>query len=164
MEALFADVAQLEGVTRVESPYAEGGDQLIASQGPAAGKTAFANVELPEDIESDVAGEVSRTIRDHAPTIEGLQVERGGFIFADLDDPNSEVFGLALAIVILIVAFGSVLAMGLPVGVALFGIGVGGALVVLFSHLLEVPDFAPFVGIVIGLGVGIDYALLIVTR
>jgi putative drug exporter of the RND superfamily len=164
MEGLFAEVADLEGVTRVESPYAAGGDQLIASQGVQAGKIAFANVELPEDIGSDVAGRISDTIRDAAPAIDGLQVERGGFIFAELDDPNSEVFGLAFAIVILIIAFGSVLAMGLPVGVALFGIGIGAALVILFSHLLEVPDFAPFVGIVIGLGVGIDYALLIVTR
>ena len=65
---------------------------------------------------------------------------------------------------ILIVAFGSVLAMGLPVTVALFGIGIGGAFVILFSHILEVPEFAPFIGIMIGLGVGIDYALLIVTR
>ena len=164
MEALFVEVAEVEGVTRVESPYADGGEPLIASQGPAAGKIAFANVELPEDIDAEVASDISHTIRDAAPSIAGLQIERGGFVFADLDEPNSEVFGLAFAIVILIVAFGSVLAMGLPVGVALFGIGVGSALVILFSRLLEVPDFAPFVGIVIGLGVGIDYALLIVTR
>jgi putative drug exporter of the RND superfamily len=164
MEALFADVAELEGVTRVESPYAEDGEQLRASQGPETGKIAFANVEMPEDIGSDVAADISDAIRDAAPIIDGLQIERGRLIFAELDEPNSEVFGLAFAIVILIVAFGSVLAMGLPVGVALFGIGIGSALVVLFSRLLEVPDFAPFVGIVIGLGVGIDYALLIVTR
>jgi RND superfamily putative drug exporter len=54
--------------------------------------------------------------------------------------------------------------MGLPVAVALAGIGIGGVFVVLASHLMEVPDFAPFVGLMIGLGVGIDYALLIVTR
>ncbi len=65
---------------------------------------------------------------------------------------------------ILIVAFGSVLAMGLPVAVALIGIGIGGAGVILFSNLIEVPEFAPFIGIMIGLGVGIDYALLIITR
>jgi RND superfamily putative drug exporter len=54
--------------------------------------------------------------------------------------------------------------MGLPVGIALFGIGLGGAFVILASHLIEVPDFAPFIGLMIGLGVGIDYALLVVTR
>ena len=98
------------------------------------------------------------------PEVDGLRVELGGFLFAEFEQPSAELFGLAFAIIILIVAFGSVLAMGLPVGVALFGIGLGGAFVILASHLMEVPDFAPFVGLMIGLGVGIDYALLIVTR
>jgi putative drug exporter of the RND superfamily len=164
MEALFAEVADFEGVTRIESPYAEGAEQLIATQGPEAGRIAFANVEMPEDIGSDAAAEISVAIRDAAPIVDGLEIERGGLIFAELDEPNSEVFGLAFAIVILIVAFGSVLAMGLPVGVALLGIGVGTALIVLLSRLVEVPDFSPFVGVVVGLGVGIDYAMLIVTR
>ena len=93
-----------------------------------------------------------------------MRVELGGLLFAAFEPPSAELFGLAFAVIILIVAFGSVLAMGLPVGVALFGIGLGGAFVILASHLLEVPDFAPFIGVMIGLGVGIDYALLIVTR
>ncbi len=164
MEALFADVAQMEGVVRVQSPYEPGGEQQIAAQGPNAGTIAYANVELPDDVDTVVANEISHAIRDQAPVIDGLEVERGGFIFADFEQPNSEVLGIAFAIIILIVAFGSVLAMGLPIGVALFGIGVGSALLTLFSHIMEVPEFAPFIGIMIGLGVGIDYALLIVTR
>ena len=76
----------------------------------------------------------------------------------------SELLGLAFAIIILIVAFGSVLAMGLPVGVALFGIGLGTAIITVLSNVLTIPDFATFLGIMIGLGVGIDYALLVVTR
>ena len=63
-----------------------------------------------------------------------------------------------------IVEEGSVLAMGLPVGVALFGIGIGVAIITLISNVITVPEFATFLGIMIGLGVGIDYALLIVTR
>ena len=82
-------------------------------------------------------------ILDDAPDIDGLRVELGGFIFAEFEEPNSEAFGLAFAVVILIVAFGSVLAMGLPVAVALFGIGIGGAGVILFSNVIEVPEFAP---------------------
>jgi putative drug exporter of the RND superfamily len=164
MQALFDEVAGLEGVSRVESPYGPDGQRLIASQGDETGKIAYANVELPEDVEFAVATDVSHTIRDGAPDIAGLSIERGGFIFADFEEPNAEVFGLAFAIVILIVAFGSVLAMGLPVGVALFGIGIGSALVIVLSNVMQVPDFAPFLGIMIGLGVGIDYALLIVTR
>ena len=63
---------------------------------------------------------------------------------------------MAFAIVILIVAFGSVLAMGLPVGVALFSISLGTAIITLLSQVLTIPDFATFLGIMIGLGVGID--------
>ena len=65
---------------------------------------------------------------------------------------------------ILVLAFGSVLAMGLPVGVALAGIFAGSVIVTILSNLLIMPDFAPFLGGMIGLGVGIDYALFIVTR
>jgi RND superfamily putative drug exporter len=164
MEALFDEVAGLDGVSRVESPYAPGNERLVAAQGEHAGRIAYANVEMPEDIDFEVAGDIRDAVRDGIPEIDGLRVELGGFIFGDYEPPSTEIFGLAFAIVILIVAFGSVLAMGLPVGVALFGIGIGGALVILFSHVLQVPDFAPFIGLMIGLGVGIDYALLIVTR
>ena len=74
------------------------------------------------------------------------------------------MLGLAFAIIILILAFGSVLAMGLPVGNALFGIGIGVSIITLLTNVLPVPDFTTFIGVMIGLGVGIDYALFIVTR
>jgi putative drug exporter of the RND superfamily len=164
MEELFADVARIDDVSGVQSPYAPGGEFQISSRGDAAGRIAYATVNLPEDIDFTRASDIGDEIRDLVPDVEGLRVELGGFLFAEFEQPSAELFGLAFAIVILIVAFGSVLAMGLPVSVALFGIGLGGALVILASHLIEVPDFAPFVGLMIGLGVGIDYALLIVTR
>ena len=93
-----------------------------------------------------------------------MVIELGGQVFASFEPPSSEVLGLAFAIIILIVAFGSVLAMGLPVGNALFGIGIGVSIITLLTNVLPVPDFTTFLGIMIGLGVGIDYALLIVTR
>jgi RND superfamily putative drug exporter len=164
MEGLFAKVAATKDVTRVVSPYAPGGEQQIASRGPQAGKVAFAKVELPDDISFPRAAEIGKQIEKDAPKLDGLRVERGGFIFAEFVEPSTEVIGLAFAIVILIVAFGSVLAMGLPVGLALFGIGIGTAIISLLSNVLAIPDFATFLGIMIGLGVGIDYALLIVTR
>ncbi len=98
------------------------------------------------------------------PSVEGLDVYLGGQMFAEWEPPSSEVLGLAFAIVILILCFGSVLAMGLPVGVALAGIGVGTILGGLISHLVTLPEFASTLGVMIGLGVGIDYALFIVTR
>ena len=78
--------------------------------------------------------------------------------------PSSEALGIGFAIIILIVAFGSVLAMGLPIGVALAGIVSGTTIAGLLSHVVTMPDFTSTIGVMIGLGVGIDYALLITTR
>jgi RND superfamily putative drug exporter len=164
MQKLFDQVSAMPDVERVQSPYEPGGEQQVARQGAKAGKIAFANVELPDDISFPRAAAISKEIEERAPDLAGLRVERGGFIFAEFVEPSTEVIGLAFAIVILILAFGSVLAMGLPVGLALFGIGIGTALITLLSHLLTIPDFTTFLGIMIGLGVGIDYALLVVTR
>jgi RND superfamily putative drug exporter len=166
MTKLFDKVEGLKGVSRVESPYGDG-DQAkgqISHLGDETGKIAFANVEMPADIEIPDAVKVRDELQDSIPKIEGLRVELGGYIFAAFESPSSEALGIAFAIVILIIAFGSVLAMGLPVGVALFGIGIGTTLVTFISHLMSVPDFATFIGVMIGLGVGIDYALLIITR
>jgi RND superfamily putative drug exporter len=164
MEAYFAEVAQIPDVVRVESPYEDNGAPQIAFEGPEAGLIAFANVELPDNISFTRATEIGDEMQELAPAIDGVQIELGGMIFAEFEPPSTEVLGLAFAIIILIVAFGSVLAMGLPVGIALFGIGIGTALITLLSNVLAVPDFTTFLGIMIGLGVGIDYALLIVTR
>ena len=164
MQELFGEVAAIEGVVSVQGPYGPGGEFQVSTKGDAPGTIAYATVNLPEDIDFTRAADIGDEIRELVPEVDGLRIELGGFLFAEFEQPSAELFGLAFAVVILIVAFGSVLAMGLPVGVALFGIGLGGAFVILASHLLEVPDFAPFIGVMIGLGVGIDYALLIVTR
>ena len=163
MEALFAELNARDDVT-IGSPYAPDGGFQIALQGPEAGKIAYADLEIPEARSDSTALEVSKLIRAKAPRIDGLQVEVGGQRFAEFKQPDSEVLGLAFAIVILIVAFGSVLAMGLPVAVALAGISIGTVLLLLSTNLIAVPDFAQFLGLMIGLGVGIDYALFIVTR
>jgi RND superfamily putative drug exporter len=78
--------------------------------------------------------------------------------------PASEAIGVVLAIIVLLIAFGSVLAAGLPILTALFGIGTGVALVQLTANGLTMPDFTTQAVAMIGIGVGIDYALLIVTR
>jgi putative drug exporter of the RND superfamily len=164
MESFLDQVAQIDGVILVESPYAPGGERQISTEGAAPGTIAFANVYLPEDIEFADVPDIVDEMEELEPQVDGLDIKLGGYLFAEFDEPSSELFGLAFAVIILIAAFGSVLAMGLPVGVALFGIGIGSAIVIFVSHLMQVPDFAPFLGVMIGLGVGIDYALLIVTR
>src|SRR4051794_38671019 len=147
----------------VSSPYAPEGERQISQLGATAGKLAFADVELP-NITNEQASKIKDKIDALTPHIDGVDIELGGEVFADFQAPSSEALGLAFAVVILLLAFGSVLAMGLPVGVALAGIAVGSIVAGLLSHLVAAPDFASILGVMIGLGVGIDYALFIVTR
>ena len=96
-----------------------------------------------------------------------LQVAFGGNAFGQLSSPKgspNEVFGLLATAVVLFLAFGSLWAMLLPLGVALFAIGIASGATTLLSHGLSIAQFAPILGSLIGLGVGIDYALFIVTR
>jgi putative drug exporter of the RND superfamily len=163
MEQYFAEAAKLKGLT-VTSPYTPQGSQQIASQGPLAGKLAFANVDVDNTLSQQDLLRYAEILKEARPKLDGGEVLLGGQAFAEFEPPETELIGLAFAVVILIVAFGSVLAMGLPIGVALFGIFVGSGLLVIATQFLSVPDFTPFVGIMIGLGVGIDYALFIITR
>ncbi|MCI0344097.1 MAG: MMPL family transporter, partial [Chloroflexi bacterium] len=101
LSALFAEVATIEDVVQVESPYAGGGGQQISSEGAEAGRIAYANVEFPDDIDFPRAEEIRNEILDQVPAIDGLRVELGGFIFAEFEEPSSEALGLGFAIVIL---------------------------------------------------------------
>ena len=160
MTELFTAIEELDGVT-VISPYTELGANQIA----ADGTIAFAQINLDTDVDQTESAAIGEEIRERIPAIDGLRVEVGGAALGEFEPPESELIGLAFAIVVLILSFGSVLAMGLPIGIALAGVFTGGfGLVTLLSNVVSVPDFAPIIGIMIGLGVGIDYALFIVTR
>ena len=128
------------------------------------GRIAYASLNFSPDIDYGQAPEIGAEIAGMAPDQPGLQVEIAGDALAPFQAPESEFIGLAFAIVVLIVAFGSVLAMGLPIAVAGAGVGLGSALTALLSNLLAIPEFAVSIGAMIGLGVGIDYALFIVNR
>ena len=145
----------------VVSPFTQAGARQVAP----SGDIAFATVSLASDLDSaEQFAEVFAEMKAIEPEVAGAQIEYGGEVFAEFEAPTSEVLGLAFAIVILIFAFGSVLAMGLPIGTAFGGIAAGVLVVTLLSNLLTMPDFATTLGVMIGLGVGIDYALFIVTR
>ncbi len=159
MEALFAEVEEIDGVA-VVSPYTEFGQQQINGDGTVA----FASVNLDLDIDQTESALIGEKIAEAMPEIDGLRTEIGGAALAAFEPPESELIGIAFAIVVLIVSFGSVLAMGLPIAVALAGVGTGIGLVTLSAGVIAVPDFATIIGAMIGLGVGIDYALFIVTR
>jgi len=163
MTAFFDEASGIEGITLV-SPYTPEGAQQIASQGPESGLIAYAQIGLPRGITLEQATVISAELKSLIPEIPGLQIEIGGQILAAFEVPNSELLGIGFAIIVLILAFGSVLATGLPVGIALAGIGLGTILAGLLSHVLSIPEFSTTVAIMLGLGVGIDYALFIVTR
>jgi putative drug exporter of the RND superfamily len=161
MESAFADVEEMVPDVEVVSPYSPEGANQIAE----GGQIAYAEVNLADRPDADFfdAADEIEAITDDVD-VEGLQVELGGDLFASQEMPASELIGVLLAIVVLLVAFGSVLAAGLPIMTALFGIGTGTALVQLAANGLTMPDFTTQAVAMIGIGVGIDYALLIVTR
>ncbi|MGI9606049.1 MAG: MMPL family transporter [Acidimicrobiales bacterium] len=159
MEELFALAEENEGLT-VISPYSDFGAQQISPDG----RVAFASVNLTLDIDQTESGAMGEELFENRPEIDGLTVEIGGAVLSVFEPPETELIGLAFAIVVLIISFGSVLAMGLPIGVALAGVITGSALVGLISHIKQMPDFTTLIGVMIGLGVGIAYALFIVTR
>jgi len=162
MEGLFDEVEQKIADVEVASPYAaEGGRQISRN-----GKIAYAQLNLADrsgEKFTEAGKEIKRFGSDiHVP---GLRVEFGGDIFASNEIGGaSEAIGLLAAMIILLVAFGSLLAMGLPIGTALFGIGTGVAIVLSVRTLVDMPDFTTAAVAMVGLGVGIDYALFIVTR
>ena len=121
-------------------------------------------MNLAADVDDTESGRIGDLIAEEAPAIDGLEVLAGGQYLASVEPPESELIGIAFAVVVLIVAFGSVLAMGLPIAVALGGVGVGIGSIVLLSRVATVPEDTMLLGLMIGLGVGIDYALFIVTR
>ena len=160
MESLFGEVDALAGVD-VASPYAPANEGQITDDGTIA----FAELQVSDrDYRDaiDLGNRIERLGKAHE--INGLNIEYGGEMFADFEMPESEALGLLAASIILLIAFGSVIAIGLPIGTALFGLGTGVALTLLLSHVQSMPDFAPQLTAMIGLGVGIDYALFIVTR
>ncbi len=170
MTELFEELQTIEEVT-IGSPYGgvSGQSPQIAQRGPDAGLVAYANINLGPEIDPSEAPEVGTEINEVVEssgvhTIEGLDVEIGGARLAEREPPESEAIGLAFAVFVLILALGSVTAMGVSVVSALLGVGVGVAVVSLLSNIANVPEFAPTLGIMIGLGVGIDYALFFVSR
>jgi RND superfamily putative drug exporter len=96
----------------------------------------------------------------------GLEIKLGGDpIYAAQSQSSPEGFGFLGAAVVLLIAFGSIVAAGLPLGIALVGLGISSAgLIPLLANVIDVPDWTTAVSGLIGIGVGIDYALLVLTR
>jgi putative drug exporter of the RND superfamily len=164
MSATFAQVAKLPHVTAVISPYGAAAGRSIS----ADGKIAFATVVFDQKanvLPVSAAERVVATAR--AASQPGLQVELGGQAIEATEQAGfgiSTAVGLLAAIVVLLLTFGSLVAMGLPIVTALFGLGTGLGAIALFTHVVDTPNFSSELAAMIGLGVGIDYALFILTR
>ena len=161
---LFTKVDAIAGV-QVTSPYDAPQQQISAD-----GTIAFAQLKITERTQTQFASLADQIQRlgaatpKHMTPGQTLQIEYGGQAFQRVKFPASEALGVIAAVIILVLAFGSVLAMGLPIGTALIGLGLGSSIVGLLSNVAEMPDFTTQMVAMIGLGVGIDYALFIVTR
>jgi len=165
VDALLAEVAKLPHVSSVVSPY-DAANPRAAFQVSKDGTVAYADIQFDVDGREVLKPTAERiaTVVDKARA-DGVQFELSGFMFATQAPPGaSELIGIVAAIIILLISFGSVLAMGLPIITALFGIGIGLAGVQLLSNVMSMPEFASQLAAMIGIGVGIDYALFIVTR
>jgi len=157
-------IAGLPGVASVVGPYEGQGAGRIS----ADGRTAYAIVTFDTKAENIDKGDAQAVV-DTAKAAEtkGLEVELGGSAIGLTESSGThlaEIVGVIVAAAVLFLAFGSLAASLLPIATALVGVGTAYAGIVLLGHAMTVADFAPMLGMLIGLGVGIDYALFIVTR
>ncbi|WP_122617615.1 MMPL family transporter [Streptomyces sp. Tu 4128] len=164
MSGTLERIAELPGVAAVTNPYDDPDSPHISE----SARTAYATVTF-EDASGDIDAAEARAVVDTAEAArsDGLRVEMGGGAVALTESAGShlaEAVGVAVAAVVLFLAFGSVAAALLPIATALVSVGTAYAGITLLGHFMTVADFAPMLGTLIGLGVGIDYALFIVTR
>jgi putative drug exporter of the RND superfamily len=165
MEGVFKAVEAEPHVSEVASPYGGGGGAGAISDN---GKIAYATIQY--DVQGNKLDKSSTENIIHTAqgaSGNGLDVQLGGQPVEEAKEESGDssfAIGLLAAIIILLLAFGSVVAMGLPIITALFSLGVGLSLVTLGTWVFKTANFAPFLAAMIGLGVGIDYALFIVTR
>jgi RND superfamily putative drug exporter len=160
---LLVRIARLPHVTGVVSPYDAGANAVSK-----AGTIGFATVKF-DQLASELPKSAINRVINTAESVRSstLQVELGGQAIKQAQQTSigfATGVGLLAAVIVLLLTIGSVLAMGLPIVTALFGLGAGLGVIGLGSHLVDMVDFSSELALMIGLGVGIDYALFVVTR
>ena len=169
---LRAEVKRLPHVLGTSDPAGAldaGGDTAVRGGLVSAdGRIAVVRVQYPDQSrlsaeDLDALVDLGDRLRAELP----LRIEMGGnlfYVFSDPDGGASELIGLLAAAAILFLAFGSLVAAALPIGMAVFGLTVGVATMTVLAGVTDVPTFAPVLGSMVGLGVGIDYALFVLAR
>ncbi len=164
MEAVFSKVSSIPTVGTVKSPY----DPANALQVSKDQQTAYAPVVFTVQGQAIKTKNVQALVNiGKAASNSNLEVEFGGQAVGQLNAPKGspgEVIGIVAAGIILFISFGSLFAMLLPLGVALISLVTASGIDTLLTHAMGIATFAPILGSLIGLGVGIDYALFIVSR
>ena len=169
VQTAIADLPNVLGTSDPAAALAEGAKAATRSGTVSPdGRIAVIRVQYPVieqlslgDLEN--LKELGAQAREDSP----LQIEMSGDLFSSFEEPPAgigEMIGLIAAVIILLLAFGSLIAMGLPLGMALFGLALGISSMSLITYLVDIPSFAPQMASMIGLAVGIDYALFLVTR
>ncbi len=164
VEAMLAKVGRLPHVEAVVSPFGPSG----SSQTSRDGRIAFATVDFDAQAQDLPIAAVTAVI-DTAQAARGpnLRVALSGQAIENAQpqkSSNSTAIGVICALLVLGLAFGALFAAVTPIVTALVAIGIGYAITTLLSHVIAIVSFAPILGVLIGLGVGVDYALFIVTR
>jgi putative drug exporter of the RND superfamily len=159
VQATLDRLADGADVTAVSDPYDPRGPTESAD-----GTTAFAAVQYSEEVlTAEHADEATAAVETSRQA--GIQTELSSEIAAAGEEvEGSEIVGLVVALVVLVVAFGSIVAAGMPIAVALVGIVIGLGGVAIVAGFTSVPTTSATLAVMIGLGVGIDYALFVVTR
>ncbi len=164
MSAMLRNVATMPQVTAVVSPYGPRGSAQISRDG----RIAYATVDFAKQADSLAKADINRVVDAAKAAREpGLNVQLGGQAIESTEQSSagtSSTVGVLAAAVVLFIAFGSLLAMLLPIVTAIAGVGGGLMAIAPLTHTINVVSLAPILGALIGLGVGIDYALFIVTR
>jgi RND superfamily putative drug exporter len=160
---ILDDVAGARHVVAIVSPFTPEGARQVSGDAT----TAYADVALDTTADQLTPDEAQSLVEPIIAAGDAtLQVEVGGPVAtkAQTVAMGSEGLGLIVAALILLITFGSVVAMGLPLITALFGLGIAMTLGEVLRRVVDVPEWAPYTAAMVGVGVGIDYALLIVTR
>ncbi|MCM1976024.1 MMPL family transporter [Streptomyces sp. G1] len=169
---LQAEVERLPHVLGTSDPAGAldaGGDTAVRGGLVSAdGRIAVVRVQYPDQSrlsaeDLDALVDLGDRLRPELP----LRIEMGGNLFYAFSESNggaSELIGILAAAAILFLAFGSLVAAALPIGMAVFGLTIGVATMTVLAGVTDVPTFAPVLGSMVGLGVGIDYALFVLAR
>ena len=137
---------------------------ISADGSVAKAVVSFTGASDGSDVPTETANEIVAKIK--AANSADLQVGGSGQIldFAGQEPPSSEGVGVTVALIILLIAFGSLLTAFLPLLTAIFGVSLGGSLLLFTARFVDVATFAPILATMIGLGVGIDYSLFVINR